>query len=53
MSYHFKTGTIFIAFKKQLRIFFMEKDEINVNQQQSVSNISKQGTSKTLSYKLR
>jgi len=54
MSYHFRSGTVFIAFKKQLRIFCIDKEEpINLMNQQSNPNLSKQATSKMVSYKLR
>lgn len=55
MGYHFKTNTIFIAFKKQLRVFYIEKEELSLNNVKDNSNvnINVQTNTKHFTYKLR
>lgn len=58
MAYHTKSKTVFVAFKKQLRVFYVEKEEVVTggNQPSSVNIAVQQQYAtgqKSLSYKLR
>ncbi len=56
MSFHSRTSTIFIAFKKQLRVFYLEREESAVNilsSQKSDVHLNQHAHTKSVVYKLR